>query len=120
MIGSWHATVIDCPDPDSLASFYESLLGMIRVEHEDDGSWVTIGDAPDRPALAFQRVSGYTPPQWPGQDIPQQLHLDVRVPDLDLAEAQVLALEATSMDSGSESFRVFLDPAGHPFCLVAW
>ena len=119
MIGKWQATVFDCPDTDRLASFYEDLLGMIRVQHDDDG-WISIGDAPDRPALGFQRVSDYTPPRWPSQDLPQQLHLDIRVDDLDIAEAKVLALGAVSMNSGSKAHRVFLDPAGHPFCLVSW
>jgi catechol 2,3-dioxygenase-like lactoylglutathione lyase family enzyme len=119
MIGKWHATVFDCSNPDQLASFYEDLLGMVRVQQEDNG-WITIGDAPDRPALAFQYVEGYTPPKWPGQDIPQQAHLDIRVDDLDVAEQKVLALGATSMDSGTATFRVYVDPAGHPFCLVSW
>ncbi|MDQ3989733.1 MAG: hypothetical protein M3291_11140, partial [Actinomycetota bacterium] len=41
------------------------------------------------------------------------------VPDLDTGEEQVLALGArkAEMQPGT-SFRVFLDPAGHPFCLV--
>ncbi|GAB3754604.1 VOC family protein [Zhihengliuella somnathii] len=119
MIGTWHAVVFDCEDTDQLATFYEQILGMIRVQHDDDG-WVTIGDAPDRPALAFQHVDGYTPPEWPGQRIPQQAHLDIRVEDLDIAEAQVLALGATALNEGNENFRVYLDPQGHPFCLVSW
>jgi catechol 2,3-dioxygenase-like lactoylglutathione lyase family enzyme len=119
MIGKWQALVIDCPDTDVLATFYEELLGMIRVQQDDDG-WISIGDAPDRPAIAFQQVRDYEPPQWPGQDHPQQMHVDVRVRDLDIAEGLVLQLGATSMDSGSETFRVYLDPAGHPFCLVQW
>lgn len=120
MIGTWHATVLDCADPGVLASFYQELLGMIRVQEDEDGSWVGIGDAPDRPALAFQRVDGYVPPRWPGQAVPQQAHLDVRVKDLDIAETEVLALGATVTGEGSATFRVYLDPQGHPFCLVAW
>ena len=116
MIGTWQAVVIDCPDSDALAAFYEQLLGMIRVQHDD--GWISIGDAPDRPAIAFQQVKDFEPPQWPGQDRPQQMHVDVKVKDLDIAEEQVLQLGATSMDSGSGTFRVYLDPAGHPFCLV--
>lgn len=118
MIGSWHATVFDCADPDSLATFYQQLLGMIRVQ--DDSGWITIGDAEDRPALAFQRVEDYRPPQWPGQEVPQQVHLDVRVKDLDEAERQVLETGATSLKRGTDAFRVYLDPAGHPFCVVQW
>lgn len=118
MIGTWQALVIDCENPDALASFYEQLLGLVRVENDDD--WVGIGDAPDRPALAFQRVDPYVAPEWPGHVHPQQAHIDVKVKDLDLAETQVLALGATSMGAGSKTFRVYLDPQGHPFCLVSW
>lgn len=46
------------------------------------------------------------------------MHLDVIVDDLDNAEADVLGLGATRHESQpGTSFRVFLDPAGHPFCL---
>lgn len=117
MIGRWHGLVIDCPDPRELASFYEQLLGMQRVQ--DDESWVVIGDAPDRPGLAFQLAPGYRPPAWPDPASPQQMHLDVRVDDLDRAEAAVLALGARTLSDGGDTFRVFTDPAGHPFCLVA-
>ncbi|WP_159615593.1 VOC family protein [Arthrobacter zhaoguopingii] len=117
MIGSWQATVLDCPDPGQLATFYQNLFGMVRVDESDD--WITIGDAADRPALAFQLVENYTAPKWPGQEVPQQMHLDVLVADLDEAEAKVLAGGAVSLNSGTGSFRVYLDPAGHPFCLVA-
>ncbi len=50
--------------------------------------------------------------------MPQQLHLDVVVDDLDTAEEETLALGATKAEhQPGNSFRVFLDPAGHPFCL---
>jgi hypothetical protein len=52
--------------------------------------------------------------------VPQQLHLDLTVDDLDAAEAAVLALGATKHEyQPGTTFRVFLDPAGHPFCLCA-
>lgn len=116
MIGKWHALVIDCEDPDLLAGFYQELLGMIRVEEDPD--WITIGDAADRPAVAFQRVDRLVKPQWPDAEHPQQMHVDVMVPDLDAAEARVLALGAAGLGAGTGSFRVYADPAGHPFCLV--
>lgn len=118
MIGTWQALVIDCEDPDSLARFYEHLLGMVRIDNDPD--WVSIGDAADRPAIAFQAVSPYVPPQWPGHLNPQQAHIDVRVKDLDLAEDQVLALGARATGEGSKTFRVYLDQQDHPFCLVSW
>jgi catechol 2,3-dioxygenase-like lactoylglutathione lyase family enzyme len=116
VIGRWHGLVIDCPDPQALASFYEALLGMIRIQ--DGSSWVVIGDAPDRPGIAFQAAPGYTPPPWPSQSSEQQMHLDVRVEDLNTAEAAVVALGAERLGDEAGNFRVFRDPVGHPFCLV--
>jgi Glyoxalase-like domain len=68
--------------------------------------------------ISFQPVEDYRPPQWPGQALPQQMHLDVIVDDLDSAEAAVIELGAVKHDfQPGTTFRVFLDPAGHPFCL---
>jgi hypothetical protein len=46
------------------------------------------------------------------------MHLDVKVADLGAAEAEVLAIGATLTGSGAETYPVYLDPAGHPFCLI--
>jgi catechol 2,3-dioxygenase-like lactoylglutathione lyase family enzyme len=116
MIGRLHGIVIDCADPDTLATFYESLLSMRRVQDEPD--WVVSGDAPDRPGVAFARIPDYRPPTWPDGERPQYRHFDVRVDDLELAGASVLELGATPLTDGGETFRVYADPAGHPFCLV--
>ena len=116
MIGKWQALVIDCEDPDKLADFYQELLGMIRVQEEDE--WISIGDAADRPAVAFQRVDTLVRPQWPDPWHPQQMHVDVKVGDLDAGEAEVLRLGATRQSGGGKTFRVYTDPSGHPFCLV--
>ena len=68
--------------------------------------------------LAFQLAPDHQPPQWPGGEHPQQFHLDFDVPDLDAGEEQVLAIGARKHDhQPGTTFRVFLDPAGHPFCL---
>ena len=116
MIGTMHGIVIDCPDPDSLATFYQELLGMQRVQ--DDGDWIVIGDAPDRPGVAFARVPNYQPPTWPVGARPQYRHFDVRVADLDAAEAAALELGATRLPGDGMTSRVFADPIGHPFCLI--
>lgn len=116
MIGRLHGIVLDCPDPGALAAFYQELLGMQRVQ--DEGDWVVIGDAPDRPGVAFERVDHYRPPTWPEGDRPQYRHFDVRVEDLDAAETAALALGATRLSGGGATSRVFADPVGHPFCLV--
>lgn len=117
MIGRLEKTVLDCPDPRALAAFYAELLGM-RV-NEDSGDWVVIGSEPGARQLAFQRDAHWTAPDWPDPQRPQQMHLDVRVDDVDAAERAVLALGATRLPGELEGrFRVFADPVGHPFCLV--
>jgi catechol 2,3-dioxygenase-like lactoylglutathione lyase family enzyme len=110
-------TVIDCPDPRTLAMFYAGLLGM-QLNEDSDG-WVVIGSAPGRRELAFQRASTWVPPAWPDPHRPQQLHLDIRVDDPDAVEKEVLARGGHRLPAERETgFRVFTDPVGHPFCLV--
>ncbi|GAA3240810.1 VOC family protein [Actinocorallia longicatena] len=110
-------TVLDCPDPRGLAAFYRNLVDGEIIA--DDGEWVVLSDQ-GRHRIAFQRTPDYLPPRWPDPAHPQQLHLDFTVDDLDEAERLTLAIGATKTahqpDDG-KSFRVFLDPAGHPFCL---
>lgn len=107
--------VLDCPDPQELAAFYGALLDW-PVEENDDW-WSIRGEGG---GMDFQRVDGFRAPLWPGQEIPQQMHVDVVVDDLDVAEEAVLALGATKHPhQPGTTFRVFLDPAGHPFCLCA-
>ncbi|MEO3938448.1 VOC family protein [Dermatophilaceae bacterium Soc4.6] len=107
-------TVVDCPDPEALAAFYAALLDwQVKVEDGWAEAW-----SEDWPPLAFQRVDDYRRPTWPDQEVPQQHHIDVVVDDLDEGEAAVRALGATRAEhQPGTTFRVFLDPAGHPFCL---
>jgi hypothetical protein len=117
MIGRLEKTVIDCPGPRALAEFYCQVLGM-RINENIDG-WVVIGLEPGLRQLAFQRVTAWIPPRWPDPAHPQQLHLDIRVSDADQAEQELLTLGATRVPGERETgFRVFTDPAGHPFCTV--
>ncbi|MCX2969692.1 MULTISPECIES: VOC family protein [Streptomyces] len=113
--------VLDCPDPKALAGFYAELLGG-EVEGADDARWVDLS-LRDGTRLAFQRAEGFQPPRWPAADHDsQQLHLDLRVDDMAEAERAALALGAQALDTeddgGKRGFRVYADPAGHPFCLV--
>jgi hypothetical protein len=72
--------------------------------------------------VSFQRAPGHRPPTFPDPASSQQFHLDVTVHDVEAAEAKVLALGARRLaggnDEGDDKFRVYADPAGHPFCLV--
>jgi predicted enzyme related to lactoylglutathione lyase len=115
-IARFPGLVIDCPDAEALARFYAALLDW-SVEVDEDGSWADARSG-DGQVISFQQVNGYLPPTWPDQAVPQQMHVDVMVEDLDDAETATLALGATKAATQSgTSFRVFLDPAGHPFCL---
>ena len=112
-IARYPAVVLDCPDPGVLARFYGELLGW---EVKVDGDWGQI-QADYGQTLCFQQVTDFAAPAWPGQDAPQQMHLDLMVDDLDEAETVVLGLGGTKAEhQPGTTFRVFLDPAGHPFC----
>ena len=114
-IARFPVPVIDCPDAGGLAAFYAALLGW---DLKDEGDWVEIRPGDGSSCISFQQVDGYQAPEWPGQSRPQQMHLDFIVADLDDGEQEALSLGATKaeMQPGT-TFRVFLDPAGHPFCL---
>ena len=120
-VGQLMNIVVDCPDADISARFWAAVLGWERVQ-EDAGS-VDIADPSDgRRRLVFQQIADYRPPGWPNQGPPQQLHLDVRVDDLEIADQRVRALGAVPLGERvvleDEIYRVYADPAGHPFCLV--
>jgi hypothetical protein len=113
-IARFPSIVIDCPDPSALAAFYGTMLDW-KVELSP--GWADIR-ADYGQCISFQQVQAYTPPRWPAQEVPQQMHLDVVVDDLDAAEEAALALGATRHEhQPGTTFRVLLDPAGHPFCL---
>lgn len=121
--------VLDCPDALDLARFYGEILGW-TLEDDSDRDWstleppgggVTAGRRDGRTTLAFQRIDDWVAPTWPGGDHPQQFHLDLAVPVIADAEPAVLAAGATVHEhqpSEGGGFKVYLDPAGHPFCLV--
>ena len=121
-VGRLLSVVFECADADRSARFWEAVLGFER--HHDDPDWVTIADPDDgRRRLSFQQVPDHAPPTWPERDRPQQAHLDVLVDDLDVADARVVGLGAAPLTEHAvvhdgESFRVYADPAGHPFCLI--
>lgn len=119
-IARYPTVVIDCPDPAELGAFYAAILGW-KIEASPDSvespDWVDLR-ADHGDCISFQQVADYNPPDWPGQAAPQQMHLDVVVDDLDEAEEAVVALGAAKhAHQPGTTFRVFLDPAGHPFCL---
>lgn len=112
------STVIGTPDPQGLSRFYEALLGWPRTMDEPD--WVKLTSTETGQGLSFQAEPEHVPPQWPnvpgGQQM--QLHLDLKVDDLDAAGAHALSVGAVLADhQPQDGVRIYFDPAGHPFCL---
>lgn len=113
---------LDCPDSRSLADFYARLLGW-RVEASEDSGWVKVlprAGASSLFEIACQQVQNYREPTWPDGPVPQQAHLDFYVDSIE--QATPGALEAGArihphQPGAEDGWRVFLDPAGHPFCL---
>jgi hypothetical protein len=115
-----NGVVLDSPDAQTLAAFWEQLTGWSRRSDEPD--WITLVPPGGGIGLSFQTESQYVRPVWPaGVGDPQmQIHLDVEVRDLDGAVkfARSLGAELAELQPQA-SVRVMLDPAGHPFCLWA-
>jgi hypothetical protein len=122
--------ILDCPDALALGRFYAEILNW-ELEEGSDVNWTTLVPPggvlkPENPegrtTLAFQRIDDWVVPTWPGGDHPQQFHLDFSVADIAAAEPAVIAAGARLHDhqpSETGTFRVYLDPVGHPFCLVS-
>jgi catechol 2,3-dioxygenase-like lactoylglutathione lyase family enzyme len=109
---------LSAPDPGALARFYARLLGWEIKREEDD---FVLLRAPDGGvALSCQTEADYVRPTWPAGPGDQQMmmHLEIMVDDLDAAGAHARACGATLAEfQPQEDVRVYLDPAGHPFCL---
>lgn len=125
-------TVLDTTDVRSLAEFYRQLLGLVyRPGDEppadpaaDDADWLVLTDSAGVRKLAFQHVDELERATWPVHGVPQQLHLDMTVPDrasLDRARDRAFALGAElRLDrtaDAEEPLYALADPAGHTFCI---
>lgn len=116
-IARFSLAAIDTADTEGLARFYSAITGW-EIEDHPDPQWVQL--VSDTGAtIAFQQVPDHVPPVWPGNEHPQQMHLDFDVEDLDEGERAVLTLGAVKAEhQPGTTWRVFIDPSGHPFCLV--
>jgi hypothetical protein len=106
---------LDCDDPRALAAFWATVLGgTVSIESES-----FCGIRLDNLLLTTVRVPDYQRPQWPDGNA-KQFHLDVAAEDLDKAERLALTAGATKAvhQPNPSSWRVLLDPAGHPFCVT--
>jgi hypothetical protein len=122
-IGWIREIVLDCPDPWRLAQFWAGLVGGSPVQWYP--GWVTLEPPPNGQRLSFQGVAD----AGRGESGPgPRVHFDVLVSDLAAAHDRVItagaefAGEHISPRQGQSGeavrWRVYRDPAGHPFCLV--
>ncbi len=126
--------VLDTTDPRALAEFYRQVLGYAYrpgdeppAPGQDDPrgrDWLVLRSPDGGVGLAFQQVEDLAETTWPDPGVPQQLHLDTSVPDLDALHAaheRVLALGGRlrfdRIEDPVEPLRVYADPAGHLFCV---
>lgn len=132
---AWGQVVLDTTDVRATAEFWRELLGLVyRPGHEPpvpgeedvaaaDG-WINLFEPDGTPRLAFQYVESLAPTTWPEHTVPQQLHLDLTVEsvaELEAVTSRVVALGGElrfdRSDDPDEPLRVFVDPAGHTFCV---
>ncbi|MFG1704769.1 VOC family protein [Nonomuraea sp. M3C6] len=111
------AVTIDCPEPKKLAAFYHEITGW-EIQYSED-EYAAIGDGTN--SIYFGRVLDRKPVVWPSPD--KQFHLDFRVPDVERAVAEYVALGATKPEfqpgvtADGVGWIVLQDPAGHLFCV---
>ena len=123
-IAQYAYTALDCPDPIALADFYSKITGWPVEPLGDfppaDVTWLELLDSNGATKMGFQKIDNYTAPTWPEGNVPQQVHMDFHALDLDETEAKLLAIGARKADHQvhPDRFRVYLDPIGHPFCIV--
>jgi Glyoxalase-like domain len=121
VIGWIREIVLDGPDPWRLAVFWAGLLGGTPVEWYP--GWVTLEPPPHGQRLSFQGTGAGS-----GPAAGRRVHFDVLVSDLAAAHERVIGAgavftaERVSPRPGPAgepvAWRVYRDPAGHPFCLV--
>lgn len=119
-LGRLTQIVLECDDAEELARFWQAVLNL--PDPEGDLDWLTLRWEPVG-RFSFHRVAGYRPPAWPGEHGEQQVHFDLLVDDLrdaSLAVEKEGARPLTGvLNPGPKAWRVYADPAGHPFCLVS-
>ncbi len=128
------AVVLDATDARALGEFYRGLLGYVYRSGDEPpppgapdphgDEWLVLRDRTGTARLAIQHVDELPPATWPKPVVPQQLHLDMTVADVDELARQhdrALSLGATELEDRSRSVEeplyVLADPAGHPFCI---
>jgi hypothetical protein len=107
---------LECADPATLAAFWSGLLGGEIAFESDDFVAVKL----EHVWISTVRAENYRAPTWPDDEVPQQIHMDLAVDDVDTAVAKAVSLgaEKASFQPDPDRWTVMIDPAGHPFCFT--
>ena len=101
--------IVDCSDPERLASFWGALLGRAVVARTGPYVWLAREQGV---GMGFQRVAE-------AKIVKNRLHLDLVTRDLAAERRRVVELgghEATGYEAGG--FVVMADPEGNEFFLI--
>lgn len=116
----WQCVVVDCADPEPVATFWAAALGWRRTHVSGDGGQIVleppVGSAEDgvAPDLLFVRV----PDPTPGKT---RLHLDLRPVDQAAEVGRLEGLGATRAEVGQgadSTWVVMADVEGNEFCVL--
>ena len=122
-IARYAYSALDCENPIALAEFYSKITGW-AVEPlggfpPEGVTWLARRDENGKTKMGFQKIENYRRPTWPVGEVPQQVHLDFHVLDMEKARAEIIAIGAVQAEfQSAEHYQVFFDPEGHPFCLI--
>ena len=108
---------LDCAEVGPVADFWRAALGYEQVA--GDGENYAMLKTENGPALGLGKVEDYQSPGWPNERGSKQFHLDLATEDIDAETERLVGLGATLAEpQPGETWRVLLDPAGHPFCVT--
>lgn len=112
-IGALHEIVVDCPNPEALARFWQALIGGDVIVEEPD--WVVLDGDEDGFYFRFQRGRRNA-----GAG---RIRFDVEVDDLDVAVDEAEQLGARKVGAVVEdedgSLQLMVDPGDNEFGFVS-
>lgn len=113
MIATLRAVSLGCDAPTALMEFERSILGgEVAFANE---SFAALQGA-DAIWLTAQRVEERVLPLWPAGDSFKQAHLELAVTEL--VDSVAAGARRADIQPSPDRWQVFIDPAGHPFCLT--
>ena len=105
-------TAIDARDCRGVAEFYRQLLGLHYRDGEelptdgshDDADWLVLLDDDGNRVLTVQQKLDTTPPTWPSEEVPMQMHMDFKVPTVAELERHRERAEAAGCSAAVRPF----------------